>query len=164
MDYWALTIFTLRYINMDAFQNSERVYQGYYADIPEDHSWVLFAEALHDEGITFTRADCPATDEGIALCPEDFVRKGDMARYLSEILMWELPEMAVTPYTDVFGDTLEARAIAYMQQNGIISESEPDCLPDEDGLQFCPNDYVNRAQTAVYLTRAFDGAIIEEMP
>ncbi len=164
MDYWSFIIFTLRYVNMDAFQDSERIYQRYYTDVPEDHSWALFAEALHDEGITFTRADCPKTDAGIALCPTDLVRKGDMARYLSEILAWELPATAVTPYTDISGNTLEARAIAYMQQNGLISELEPDCLPDEEGLQFCPNDYVNRAQTAVYLTNAFDGIIIEEMP
>lgn len=162
VEHAVLAVFLLRHLYGSDFQPPE-TYQGYFVDVPAEHEWALWVEAFQQAGISLTRPDCPPTVVGPAFCPDKWVSKGDLARYLAELLAWELPATAVTtPFTDVSGDSLEARAIAYMWANGMIAENEPDCDPQEAGRQFCPRALLTRALAAVYLSRAFPGNHVEE--
>ena len=155
LDHGVLSVFLMRYLKGVEYSPTEE-YQGYYLDVPSDHRWALWIEALKQADVELTRESCRSADDLVAYCPDSVVRKGDLAIYLSQILEWELSDMVETPFTDIEGDTIMAKAIAYMWENEMISPLEPDCEPDVPGKQFCPDAPLLRANAAVYMTRAFD--------
>lgn len=152
-----LAVFLMRHLYSGEFQPTED-YRGLFIDVAADHQWVLWIEAFQDTDFNLSSADCSVIDAAPVFCPDKSVSRGELAVYLAEILAWTLPETSVTPFTDVTGDSLKARAIAYMWEHGFIADNEPDCALQEAGRQFCPDAPLRRVHAAVYLVRAFAAA------
>ncbi len=134
----------------------EDPYEGLFTDVKPDDSLTPWIEALAREDIVLTSDACPTTAVEPLFCPKQVVTKGDLVRYLAEILAWELPATADGTFVDVTGSSVEARAITYMAQQGYLDDGAVDCVTEKEGERaFCADEAVTRGHTAVLMVRAF---------
>ncbi len=106
----------------------------------------VFVEALSRSGVT---AGCG----GDLYCPDDPVTRADMARFL-ELAMKGSAYMPATATGNLFLDVDAADPRAAFIEQLFLDGITGGCGAN----RFCPNDFVTRAQMAVFLLRARHGA------
>lgn len=130
-------------------------YVGYYADVSSEHSWMPWIEEAYRLGIELPQPSCLSTEGARRFCPEVPMSRTDFVLQLANLLDWPLEPVTETPFIDVPADHPAAEALVYMWQQGFIPEFEPDCLNGEDGLRFCPEAPIRRANAAVFMVEIF---------
>lgn len=118
-----------------------RVFDGHFADIEGSvHEDAIYA--IYEAGVT---AGCSSTGPHPEYCPNQNVRRGQMAVFLSRAV--DLPQATQNYFDDTNGAWYEDEANR-MAEAGITQG----CAERE----YCGNDDITRAQMAVFLARAFD--------
>lgn len=120
-------------------------YQDHAGSFTDDDGDVHEAniEAILDEDIT---DGCNPPDND-AYCPDDFVTRGQMAKFLDRAK--DLPESAEDYFTDD-EDSLFENSI-----NDLAAADITDgCNPPEN-TEYCPEDFITRGQMAKFLVRTF---------
>jgi hypothetical protein len=153
LDRATFTVFLLRHLE-GANYRVESPYEGRFADVTPDTSFATWIEEIDRRNIVLDSDTCPQSGNIPQFCPHASLNRGDLARYLAQVLAWPLPETADGQFVDVAGDSLEARAITYMGQQGYLMENDPHCTA-EGGRAFCPEKWLTRAEAAVMMARAF---------
>ena len=116
-----------------------------FTDTSSDSYYSDAVAALADNGI-FDGTECA---EGM-LCPEASIDRKTMAVWTVRALDGQDPtQTSGDRFTDVDANSFHAPFIERMDELGVTSGCG-------DGTAFCPHDTVNRAQMAVFLTRAFN--------
>jgi hypothetical protein len=121
---------------------------GLFADVPVGHPFAAWIEALFNQGITTGCAVAP-----LRFCPEDPVTRGQLAVLLLRALAvpgFIPPALTGSVFSDVPNDDPFAPWIEEFFQRGLTAGCQA------SPLAFCPGDAATRAQTAVFLVRAFD--------
>lgn len=112
--------------------------------VDDDGHWAEASiAAIAKEGIT-VGCNPPVNDR---FCPDDPVTRAQMATFLTRAL--GLTPSSSSPFVDDDGHWAEAN-IAAIAHEGITKGCNPPA-----GDHFCPDDFVTRAQMAVFLKRAF---------
>jgi hypothetical protein len=118
-----------------------------FADVPASYwagSWI---EQLHSDGLT---AGCMTAP--LRYCPEGFLTRAEMAVFLERVTHGSayVPPPATGIFSDVPASNWAAAWIEQLYWDGLTAgcASAP--------LRYCPEGYVTRAQTAVFLGRAFN--------
>lgn len=149
LDRAHLTVFLLRRLYGPDYVPSG-TYEGVFSDVPANHAQALWIEEAYREGLTNGSNQCPGS--GLRFCPEMAATRDHIARFLSRTEEWTLP----TPegiFSDL--DTSDAGltgAAEYMWWQG-YTNGATEC--DGEGLRYCPDIGLDRAHTAVFLTRVF---------
>lgn len=105
---------------------------------------------IHAENIEFLNqlgAALPCDDGPTSFCPEDPMRREDLAAFMVRAL--ELPPATTDYFTDDNGLEFEDDINALMQA-GITRGCNP-----PDNTRFCPDNTVTRGQTAAFIVRAW---------
>jgi len=121
---------------------------GSFADVPVDDPYAPWIEALFNQGITSGCGVAPRR-----FCPNDAVTRGELAVLLLRALAapgFVPPAATGFVFSDVPRDHPFAPWIEEFFQRGLTSGCQAAPL-----RMFCP-DAATRAQTAVFLVRAFD--------
>ncbi|HEX5809374.1 MAG TPA: PQQ-dependent sugar dehydrogenase [Anaerolineales bacterium] len=124
-----------------------RIYQiGYvtFADVPANHMFSRYIEAIYDAGIT---SGCSASPS--LFCPDSAVTRGEMAVFIERAM----GNLAPTPSpTGMFSDLAAGHPfnpfIEELYNDGITSG----CAVNP--LRYCPTVEVNRGEMAVFIERA----------
>ena len=123
-----------------------QIYQlGYtsFADVPANHAFHDYIEALYDAGITSGCSTSPAM-----FCPNSPVTRGQMAVFIEKALGNPAPNPSPTNmFSDVPGDGFKP-FIEQFYNEGITAGCST------SPLMYCPNNPVTRGQMAVFLERA----------
>jgi hypothetical protein len=120
-----------------------------FVDVPANHPFFNWIEALVDAGITGGCSPSPPQ-----FCPGDAVTRGQMAVFLLRGIHGSTyqPPAATGMFTDVPLSHAFVRWIEQLAREGITSG----CVTSPP--QYCPNDPVARGQMAVFLLRAKHGS------
>src|SRR5215213_136170 len=123
-----------------------QIYQlGYtsFADVPANHAFHDYIEALYDAGITSGCSTSPAM-----FCPNSPVTRGQMAVFIEKALGNPAPNPSpANMFSDVPGDGFKP-FIEQFYNEGITAGCST------SPLMYCPNNPVTRGQMAVFLERA----------
>gem|GEM_PF-3022554 len=137
-------------------------YRGYFVDVPSSNSFALWIEKLYEDQITsgcnsdgvegVTLRFCPSTDVSGS---DGLVTRWQMALFFSRVQNWSLPVV-----TGVFNDIAQIgtnnakEAIEYMWWSGFTNGCSSNNLSSEAvGKIYCPEQFVTRAQMAVFIAR-----------
>lgn len=153
LDRATFAVFLLRHLQ-GATYRPDAAYEGRFADVTPDTSFAVWIEELARQNIALDSDLCPQNGGAPQFCPFAPLTKGDLARYLAQVLAWPVPEEADGHFVDVNGRSLEARAITYMAQQGYLAYESPFCAT-ATGRAFCAEQGLTRAETAVMMVRAF---------
>lgn len=118
-----------------------------FADVPPDHPFWGYVEALAASGIT---AGCG----GGNFCPDTLVNRAQMSVFLGRAIhgaSFVPPPATGTRFTDVLASYWAADWIEQIARDGIT-------LGCNSGSQFCPEAQVLRSSMAIFLLRAKHGA------
>jgi hypothetical protein len=127
---------------------------NHFTDVPDG---VFYCPHVHWMWANNITGGCTAT----TYCPTDFVSRAQMAIFISRAVLggdppaagsgpggsWDCTDNAPNPFTDVPDGAFYCPHVHWMWANNITSG----CT----ATTYCPGDPVNRAQTAVFLVRAF---------
>lgn len=114
-----------------------------FGDVPDSNTFHDDISWLAEEGITLG-CNPPANDQ---FCPDDPVTRGQMAAFLNRALGLAAGNAT---FSDTDGHTFEDDIAALAS-----ADITRGCNPPTNN-QFCPDDFVTRAQMAAFLTRALD--------
>ncbi len=124
-----------------------RIYQlGYvtFADVPLNHDFHRYIEALFDAGIT---GGCSASPR--QFCPDSPVTRGEMAVFIERAMGNFSPTPAPSGmFTDVAAGNPFKPFIEELYNDGITAGCSA------SPLMYCPNQPVTRGQMAVFIERA----------
>jgi hypothetical protein len=116
-----------------------------FADVPASHVFYTYIQALYNTGIT---AGC--SQNPLKYCPDSYVTRGEMAVFLERALGHLNPNpnptgmFADIPYPGLEGFT---PFIEQLYNDGITAGCS------QTPLMYCPQNYVLRAEMAVFLER-----------
>ena len=114
-----------------------------FGDVSDDAFYSAPVASLADRGV-FAGTECEA-----GFCPDDVIDRQTMAVWLVRVLDGADPTAVTrTRFGDVDASGFYARFIERMADLGLTTGCG-------DGLEFCPEDTVTRAQMAVFLSRAY---------
>ena len=134
---WEMAVWLGRALS---YGEPEPITESRFADVDASQWWAPHVERFADLGIT---SGCRT--EPLGYCPERTVNRAQMATFLGRAL--RLPEASPAGFADTEGNTHESNIDA-LAAEGITAgcATEP--------LLYCPQDSVNRAQMATFLSRA----------
>ena len=129
--------------------SSGKIYQltaPIFTDAPPSHMFYSYINAIYDAGIT---TGCAANP--LRYCPQNLVTRAEMAVFIERAMGSFNP----TPnpagnFADVPADFWAAKFIDQFYNDGITTG----CAANP--LRYCPQNFVTRAEMAVFLVRAFD--------
>jgi len=119
-----------------------------FSDVPLDYWARSYIERLYNSGITRGCGSNPLT-----YCPLDSVTRTQMAIFILRGIHgsgYTPPEASGTVFSDVTTSTFGAAWIEQFALEGITSGC--------GSGKFCPNDYVTRAQIAIFLLKGKHGS------
>ncbi|RIK64034.1 hypothetical protein DCC62_26270 [candidate division KSB1 bacterium] len=120
---------------------------GIFADVPPSHPDAAWIEKLYLENMT---AGC--SSDPLRYCPNQYLTRAEMAVFLLRALhqsSYVPPAPSRQTFVDVPLDHWAAEWVEQLWQEGITGGC------GETPRKFCPDDYVTRAEIAVFLLRAF---------
>ena len=146
----ALQIGTVNWANGGEVWKYELEITPAFVDVPFSHWAWGYIEAFYDQGITTGCIASPLT-----YCLNDNVTRAEMAVFLERAMGTSVPP--VVPIT--FTDTPEHWAQYW------IEKFKSDGITTGCGLGiYCPNDYVTRAEMAVFIERAMGTFVPPAVP
>ena len=110
-----------------------------FVDVDASHPYAAFVERFAELGVT------KGCGDGTRFCPDDPVRRAEMAVFLSRA--FGLEEGPETDFSDVPPDAWYAPDVNKLAASGITRGCG-------DGTRFCPDQPTSRAQMAAFLFRA----------
>ena len=116
-----------------------------FEDVAED-AWYR----THVEHIASLAITVGCNPDGTLYCPQDPVTRAQMAAFFVRALNAAPVEAPTGRFSDVPPDAWHAPYVERIAQLAITVGCDP------DGTLYCPQDPVTRAQTALFLYRAFD--------
>jgi peptidoglycan/xylan/chitin deacetylase (PgdA/CDA1 family) len=116
-----------------------------FRDVAASSTHAAAIGAVHEAGIT---KGC--TDDGRSYCPNDAVRRDQMASFLARAFAF--PPGREDHFRDVVPGSTHATAIGAVLEAGVTKG----CT--DDGRSYCPGERVTRAQMASFIVRALDAA------
>lgn len=122
-----------------------------FADVPQTHWAYDWIEILYDLGITTGCSTSP-----LNYCPEDAVSRAQMAIFLQRSMKgveFDPPPATGEVFSDVPSDAFAAGWIEALFADGVTTGCG-------DG-KYCPDDFVTRAEMAIFLLRSKYGAEYE---
>ena len=115
-----------------------------YHDVPSDVYYSAAVSALAAQGV-FDGTECA----GGGFCPDDPIDRKTMAVWIVRMLDEDDPLLIdESRFDDVEGDSFYAPFIERMYHLSVTDGCS-------DNLEFCPDDRVNRAQMAAFLSRGY---------
>ena len=113
-----------------------------FDDVPADVWWYPYVEKAKELGLT---SGCGDTE----FCPHDATTRAQMAKFVVQAAGWTLQN----PATPTFGDV--AQSAWYYKS---VETIKAHCVTNGcgDGVNYCPDDTLTRAQAAIFIARAFD--------
>ncbi len=125
-----------------------------FTDVPPGYWAYAFIDQFAQLGIT---TGCGGTE----FCPERGVSRAEMAAFLIRAMKGS----QITPATPTFAD-VPASHPQYGYIEALVSRGvTTGCGTDEQGRRiYCPDRGVNRAEMAVFITRAFPASIVTLSP
>lgn len=120
-----------------------------FLDVSPNHWAIDWINQLYAEGIT---GGCNPTP--LRFCPEEYVTRAQMAVFILKTIHGSgyTPPASSTIFTDVPSTYWAAAWINQLYNEGVTGGCNP------SPLQYCPDQYVTRAQMAVFLLRALHGS------
>jgi hypothetical protein len=136
-----MAVFLVRALYGDSFSFPA---EPYFTDVPATHTFFKYIQKLRQSGIT---TGCTAT----TYCPDDTVTRGQMAVFVVRAKMRAvLGDTFAHPTPAYFTDVPVGHAwfpfVQKLRELGVTSGCS--------ATEFCTNDPITRAQTAVFLVRA----------
>lgn len=120
---------------------------GIFADVPPSHPDAAWIEKLYLENMT---AGC--SSDPLRYCPNQYLTRAEMAVFLLRALhqsSYVPPAPSRQTFVDVPLEHWAAEWVEQLWQEGITGGC------GETPRKFCPDNYVTRAEIAVFLLRAF---------
>lgn len=120
-----------------------------FLDVSPNHWAIDWINQLYTEGIT---GGCNPTP--LRFCPEEYVTRAQMAVFLIKTIHGTgyTPPAPATTFTDVPTTYWAAAWINQLYNEGITGGC------NQTPLQYCPDQYVTRAQMSVFLLKALHGS------
>lgn len=142
-----MAVFMLRAIHGTAYSPS--TVPGIFTDVPPTYWASSWINQLYTEGITNGCNQIP-----IQYCPEEYVTRAQMAVFLLRVVHGATysPITSNNSFSDVATNYWARAWINELYNEGITSG----CI--QSPLQYCPDQYVTRAQMAVFILKAIHGA------
>lgn len=125
-----------------------------FEDVPESHWAYAWIETLYSLGITTGCSTSP-----LQYCPEDAVSRAQMAIFLERSMHgvdFVPPEATGEVFSDVPSDAFAADWIEALFADGVTTGC--------GNGNYCPHDFVTRAEMAIFLLRAKYGPDYEPAP
>ena len=128
-----------------------RACEGIFGDVPMANNFCSYIEALYNVGIV---NGCQT--QGFLYCPENFVQRQAMAKFICTSLEASTPGSCPTaPCTGIFNDVPSANPFCPYIEALYASNITSGC--QSSPLLFCPDDNLTRAQFAKILLKSGTG-------